>query len=148
MSPGSPEWIAYDLAKKVPDMRRGFRIETHYGEIDIDEANAKPFADLVERLLNKQIKKQDGRPPLHAALKGALRKTILKWVDYHRPNQVSSAALLAYLQLDFSDLTRHELHRELDYLALRGWISIEHHGEYWLPRLTAAGLDALEAEPS
>ena len=58
MNPGSPEWITYDLAKKVPDMRRGFRIETNYGEIEIDEADAKPFADLVERVLNKRLKKQ------------------------------------------------------------------------------------------
>ena len=49
------EWISYDLAKKVPDMRRGFRIETHYGEIDIDEADAKPLVDLVERLLKKKL---------------------------------------------------------------------------------------------
>ncbi len=49
------EWISYDLAKKVPDMRRGFRIETNYGEIDIDEADAKAFADLAERLLTKKL---------------------------------------------------------------------------------------------
>jgi len=54
------EWISYDLAKKVPDMRRGFRIETNYGEIDIDEADAKPFADLVERLLTKKLNAQQG----------------------------------------------------------------------------------------
>jgi len=49
------EWISYDLAKKVPDMHRGFRIETHYGEIDIDGEDAKPFAELVERLLKKKL---------------------------------------------------------------------------------------------
>ena len=49
------EWISYDLAKKVPDMRRGFRIETHYGEIDIDGEDAKAFADLAERLLKKKL---------------------------------------------------------------------------------------------
>lgn len=49
------EWISYDLAKKVPDMRRGFRIETNYGEIDIDEADAKPFAELAERLLKQKL---------------------------------------------------------------------------------------------
>lgn len=47
--------ISYDLAKKVPDMRRGFRIETHYGEIDINGEDAKAFADLVERLLKKKL---------------------------------------------------------------------------------------------
>ncbi len=54
------EWISYDLAKKVPDMRCGFRIETHYGEIEIDGDDAKPFADLVERLLTKKLNAQQG----------------------------------------------------------------------------------------
>ena len=54
------EWISYDLAKKVPDMRRGFRIETHYGEIEIDGDDAKPFADLVERLLTKKLNAPQG----------------------------------------------------------------------------------------
>lgn len=54
------EWISYDLAKKVPDMRRGFRIETTYGEIDIDEADAKVFADLAERLLTKKLNALQG----------------------------------------------------------------------------------------
>lgn len=77
MNPGSPEWIAYDLAKKVPDMLRGFRIETNYGEIEIDEADAKPFADLVERVLNKQIKNKTKKQvdqfgfPIDAKLIGA-----------------------------------------------------------------------------
>ena len=47
--------LGYDLAKKVPDMRWGFRIETHYGEIEIDGDDAKPFADLVERVLKKKL---------------------------------------------------------------------------------------------
>ncbi len=59
MNPGSPEWITYDLANKVPYMLRGFRMYTNYGEIEIDEADAKPFADLVERVLNKRLKKQE-----------------------------------------------------------------------------------------
>ena len=54
------EWISYDLAKKVPDMRRGFRIETNYGEIDIYEADAKDFADLAELLLTKKFNALQG----------------------------------------------------------------------------------------
>ncbi|ARU23642.1 hypothetical protein RSSE_c3259 [Ralstonia solanacearum] len=52
--------IGYDLAKKVPEMRYGFRIDTNYGPIDIDAEDAKPFADLVERLLTKKLKALDG----------------------------------------------------------------------------------------
>ncbi|MGQ0708729.1 MAG: hypothetical protein ACT4NV_03165 [Rhodoferax sp.] len=58
--PNQQQWISYDLAKKVPDMRRGFRIETHYGEIEIDSEDAKPFADLLERLLTKKLSALQG----------------------------------------------------------------------------------------
>lgn len=47
--------IGYDLSKRVPDMRRGFRIETSYGEIEISAEDAKVFADLVELQLTKRI---------------------------------------------------------------------------------------------
>lgn len=49
--------ISYALAKKVPDMRRGFRIETRYGEIDIEARDAAPFADLMVRLLERERKR-------------------------------------------------------------------------------------------
>lgn len=40
--------ISYLLAKKVPDLARGFRIETHYGEIDVPPGNlAERIKDLV-----------------------------------------------------------------------------------------------------
>mgnify|MGYP000573698589 CR=1 FL=1 len=52
--------LGYDLAKKVQDMRRGFRIETHYGEIEIDGDEARPFAELAERLLTKKLNALQG----------------------------------------------------------------------------------------
>lgn len=45
--------IGYALAKKVPDMRRGFRVETSYGEIEVSAEEAQPFADLMVRLLER-----------------------------------------------------------------------------------------------
>ncbi len=48
--------ISYALAKKVPDMRRGFRIETRYGEIEVDAGDAAPFADLMVKLLERNLK--------------------------------------------------------------------------------------------
>lgn len=50
--------LSYALSKKVPDMHRGFRIETHYGEIDIDGEDAKSFVELVKRLLEKKLAEQ------------------------------------------------------------------------------------------
>ena len=41
-------------------MRWGFRIETHYGEIEIDGDEARPFAELAERLLTKKLNALQG----------------------------------------------------------------------------------------
>lgn len=46
--------LSYALAKKVPDMRRGFRVETRYGEIEVSAEEAKPFADLMQRMLEER----------------------------------------------------------------------------------------------
>ena len=53
--PDKRDLLSYDLAKMFLDMRWGFRIETHYGEIEIDGDEARPFADLVERVLKKKL---------------------------------------------------------------------------------------------
>lgn len=46
--------INYDLSKKVPDMRRGFTIETRYGSIEVGPDDAEAFARLVEVMLERQ----------------------------------------------------------------------------------------------
>ncbi|MHA6913024.1 NADP-dependent isocitrate dehydrogenase [Ralstonia pseudosolanacearum] len=53
--------IGYDLAKKVPDMRRGFQIVTGYGDIYVDAEDAATFAELAKSLLEEEL----------AALQGA-----------------------------------------------------------------------------
>ena len=47
--------IAYSLAKRVPDMERGFSISTSYGEIEIPAEYAKAFVDLTNKVLLKQL---------------------------------------------------------------------------------------------
>lgn len=47
--------VSYALAKKVPDMKRGFTIQTSYGEICIDAEHAGPFATLAQAMLGKQL---------------------------------------------------------------------------------------------
>lgn len=49
------ERLGYDLAKKVPDMRRGFTIATNYGDLVVWDEDAQAFADLAERLLKKKL---------------------------------------------------------------------------------------------
>lgn len=47
--------ISYALAKKVPDMARGFRIETRYGELEIE---AGALADRIAKLVRAELEKQ------------------------------------------------------------------------------------------
>lgn len=58
--------VSYALAKKVPDMKRGFTIQTSYGEICIDAEHAGPFATLAQAMLGKQLEamSQPGMEPL------------------------------------------------------------------------------------
>ncbi len=47
--------LSYALAKQVPDMERGFRIETNYGAIEICEEDALAFSALTQRILTKRL---------------------------------------------------------------------------------------------
>jgi hypothetical protein len=49
--------LYYQLSKAVPDMRRGFVIQTNYGELAIDADSAKPIVDAVAKVLNRKISK-------------------------------------------------------------------------------------------
>lgn len=53
--------IAYSLAKRVPDMERGFSIYTTYGEIEIPAEYAKAFVDLTNKVLLKQRDSVQGK---------------------------------------------------------------------------------------
>lgn len=43
--------LLYAQAKQVPDMRRGFTIQTSYGDIAVSAEEAAPFVALTETLL-------------------------------------------------------------------------------------------------
>lgn len=45
----------YTLAKRIPDMRRGFQIITNYGAITIDFEEAGPIADVVREVIERRI---------------------------------------------------------------------------------------------
>jgi len=50
--------LSYALSKQVPDMARGFVIQTSYGDLTIDSEEAEAFARLAERVLLKRLAKQ------------------------------------------------------------------------------------------
>lgn len=48
--------LSYDLAKRVPDMKRGFSISTNYGEIHFGPGlAANAVANTVRRVLEKRL---------------------------------------------------------------------------------------------
>lgn len=48
----------YSLSKRVPDMKRGFTINTNYGDIHIKADEAEAIAAVVEAMLEKRITKE------------------------------------------------------------------------------------------
>lgn len=60
-TPDAIERASYDLAKKVPDMRHsGLRIETAYGELELNSAESQPIIDLIERVLKRRLVQAGG----------------------------------------------------------------------------------------
>ncbi|VBF96449.1 hypothetical protein [Burkholderia pseudomallei] len=49
------EALRYALAKQVPDMERGFVIQTNYGDLVIDAADADHFAALARIILGDKL---------------------------------------------------------------------------------------------
>lgn len=47
--------LSYTLAKRVPDMERGFTIETNYGTIHIEADQAAPIIAAVRKALEKDL---------------------------------------------------------------------------------------------
>ena len=51
--------LLYSLAKRVPDMERGFSISTNYGEIENPAEYGKAFIDLTNKVLLDLLKQRD-----------------------------------------------------------------------------------------
>lgn len=88
----------YDLAKKVPDMRqRGFRIETSYGEIDIEADESGVIASHVERILTDRLNRAMGLSPGVHALSADQRFMVdsFQVIDQDRQNFVHLMCHLA-----------------------------------------------------
>ncbi len=50
--------LNYAIAKQIPDMARGFVIQTNYGEIAIDSVDAPTVIDAVKAIIQRNIKAQ------------------------------------------------------------------------------------------
>lgn len=51
--------LSYSLAKRVPDMARGFVIQTNYGDIGIDADIAAPIQKAVEKALKRELRRAE-----------------------------------------------------------------------------------------
>lgn len=51
--------IGYALSKQVPDMRRGFAIQTRYGDVIIAPEDAAPFVAALETMLRERLANAD-----------------------------------------------------------------------------------------
>jgi hypothetical protein len=77
------------------------------------------------------------------------RRKHLRWLslvqlDAGRPGKMNERALLPLLCSVYPDLGSQELRRELDYLALRGLLTITEKSEGWRLKLTYQGVDIVE----
>ena len=52
--------LSYTLSKQIPDMARGFVIQTGYGDIVIDADDAQPFIGAVTKVINRKLKQANG----------------------------------------------------------------------------------------
>ncbi|MBG6244765.1 hypothetical protein CS369_08285 [Candidatus Symbiopectobacterium sp. 'North America'] len=52
----SPEVLGYALCRHIPDMRKGFTIQTRHGDIYATADDAAPFANAMERVLMSKIR--------------------------------------------------------------------------------------------
>lgn len=47
--------LSYALNRHVPDMARGFTIETNYGPLRIEGEDAAPFVALADKLVRERL---------------------------------------------------------------------------------------------
>lgn len=53
------ESLQYSLAKRVPNMGRGFTIQTDYGDIEIQADQAAVIAKAVKAVLERELRKAE-----------------------------------------------------------------------------------------
>lgn len=47
--------VTYSLARHIPDMARGFTIQTHYGDLVVAADEAPAFIRLTEKALKRRL---------------------------------------------------------------------------------------------
>lgn len=77
------------------------------------------------------------------------RRELIRWLclqclDHYRPDSTQDLALLAAINEVHKDADRKELRRELDYLRLRGLVTVADCSGDWTLTLTFQGVDFVE----
>lgn len=55
------ERLSYALAKQIPDMERGFTIQTSYGDLHIEAEDAPRFVALARSILQRRLARLEAR---------------------------------------------------------------------------------------
>lgn len=105
--------------------------------------------------MSKQAKTECNAHPMgcrceviNAARRDHVRKLCLLMLDDHRPGFAAYSCLLADLQSLYPNVTQHELLRALDYLELKGLLTITKvYGRPDQVRLTCEGIDWVDERP-
>lgn len=73
-----------------------------------------------------------------------LRQLLLHQMAAVRPAMAKDAFLLSAAQYEYPDASLIEVQRHLEYLELKGWLTVHQREPRWVVRLTAAGIDQVE----
>lgn len=83
-------------------------------------------------------------PDLQRHRREHIRWLLLLHLSTARPGETVDTSLLPALRSNHHDITRHEMQCHLEYLALKGLLSVREQTGYWHVRLTAEGIDFAE----
>ncbi len=73
-----------------------------------------------------------------------IRWLVLRHLNRERPAALSDTDLVTFIRAEYPDVTMVQLHKELDYLRLRGLLLITETFPHWHLRLTYQGVDMVE----
>ncbi|MCW2478858.1 hypothetical protein [Candidatus Symbiopectobacterium sp. NZEC135] len=116
----SPEVLGHALCRHVPDMRKGFTIQTRHGDIYVTADDAAPFAGAMERLLMRKISliqdeqlEQNGdtsRDPIYSQKLAAQLERNLATIDENNRQILALEPVLTQkLHFSITEGARHNL---------------------------------------
>lgn len=131
--------LSYALAKQVPDMERGFTIQTNYGELIVQAEDAKPFIAAITKLLKRELR-QTEYPVTNwtPALQRAVFTCVINGGTYKEAAEISGVSVtrvtsvIARMRRKMEHPSRmDEVNQAVEY----GVAGLRKHAEFWLRRL-------------